>query len=241
MHIPSPPESLSGTGGFTARNAVGRHWLNLLKEAGLRPDGHVLDVGCGLGRIAVILAGYLTSGRYEGFDVDSAAVQWCQQNITPAAPHFRFQAAEVFSDRYRSTGTKAETFQFPYDDGFFDVAFLASVFTHMLPLEVSHYLRELHRVLKPGGRVVASYFLLNDESEAAIKEGRVAPRYHFPHVMDGCRVRDKSVTARAVAFPEASVQKMYESCGLRLARIRYGKWCGRDTSGNQDVIFATRP
>ena len=41
-----------------------------------------------------------------------------------------------------------------------DVAFLTSVFTHMLPEDVEHYLDELARVLKPGGRTLITWFLL---------------------------------------------------------------------------------
>lgn len=240
MRIPAPPESLSRSGGFGSRGGVGRRWFNLIKEAGLTPHGSVLDVGCGLGRIATPLTGYLTGGRYEGFDIDRAAVEWCQQNITPVVPHFRFQSAEVFNDRYRLDGSRAESFRFPYEDGLFDVAFLASVFTHMITAEVSHYLAELHRVLKPSGRLVASYFLLNEEFEAAVEQGRISPRYHFPHALDGCRVRDKAVVSIAVAYPESGIQKMYESAGLRITKTHYGKWSGRDGSGNQDVVVAVK-
>lgn len=242
MHIPDPPESFSRSGGFESRGGVGRRWLSLIKEAGLTPNGSVLDVGCGLGRIAVPLAGYLTGGRYEGFDVDRAAVEWCQQNITPVAPHFRFQAVEVVNDKFRQQGSGAESFRFPHEDGLFDVAFLASVFTHMVTAEVFHYLAELHRVLRPSGRLVASYFLLNEESETAIREARIAPRYRFPHALDGCRVRNKAVASMAVAYPEAGIQKMYQSTGLSIIKTHYGRWRGRsDAYGNQDVIIAVKP
>jgi len=240
VRIPDPPASLSRSGGFAARGGVGRRWLRLIKQAGLAPEGCVLDVGCGLGRVAAPLAGYLTSGRYEGFDIDGAAIEWCQQNITPLLPHFRFQSAAVFNDRYRTEGGRAEALRFPYGDGTFDVAFLASVFTHMVTAEVAHYLAELRRVLRPGGMLVASYFLLNAQSEAAIRERRVPPRYFFPHALEGCRVRDLEVVSRAVAYPEAGIRALHESKGLQITEIEYGKWSGREAAGNQDVIFARK-
>ena len=240
VRIPDPPASLARSGGFGRRTPVGRRWEKLIKETGLSPGGSVLDVGCGLGRIAVPLSGYLTDGRYEGFDIDAAAIEWCQQNITPLLPHFRFRTAAVFNDRYHAGGSPAETFRFPYEDGVFNLAFLASVFTHMVTAEVAHYLAELRRVLCPGGTLLASYFLLNDESETAIRQSRVAPRYYFPHALEGCRVRDRNVVSRAVAYPEAKIRALYEANRLKITKIQYGKWSGRDSAGNQDIVFATK-
>ncbi len=45
---------------------------------------------------------------------------------------------------------------------------LTSVFTHMLPQDMDNYLSEVARVLKPDGRCLITYFLLNPESLALI-------------------------------------------------------------------------
>ena len=65
-----------------------------------------------------------------------------------------------------------EAFVFPYDDDVFDVAHLSSVFTHLLPTTIDHYLREINRVLRPGGRCVSTFFVLNDPTRAATPEHR---------------------------------------------------------------------
>src|SRR5687768_5417535 len=64
-----PPDQLvAGIGGAWA---VGERYLGYFRDlCGLRPEETVLDVGCGVGRMAVPLAGYLSPpGRYEGFDI----------------------------------------------------------------------------------------------------------------------------------------------------------------------------
>jgi len=41
---------------------------------------------------------------------------------------------------------------------------LSSAFTHTLSDEVSNYLSEIERVMKPGGRAMITFFLLNRQS-----------------------------------------------------------------------------
>lgn len=236
------PASYKGTGGFGGRETVGPRWFNMLmRDAGLKPGDSVLDVGCGLGRIAVPLMSYLTA-RYEGFDIDAKAVGWCSENITPRAPNFRFKTAEVYNNRYNPEGkAAAETFTFPYEDGAFDVAFLASVFTHLLTKPVANYLKELRRVLKPGGRCVASYFLLNEAAERAIAAKTVPANRRFRTSMDGCRVQHAAVPERAVAHYETTIRALYEESGLRILDIRYGRWSGHpDAIDGQDIVFAVK-
>ena len=57
----------------------------------------------------------------------------------------------------------AAAFTFPYPGASIDTALLASVFTHMQPIEVRHYLNELARVVRPGGHVLLSIFFSDDE------------------------------------------------------------------------------
>jgi hypothetical protein len=48
-----------------------------IQLAGLKPESHVLDVGCGFGRMAYSMAHYLApSARYEGFDIMGQLIEW---------------------------------------------------------------------------------------------------------------------------------------------------------------------
>ena len=91
-----PPRRLRfvGDGDFTA---IGREFAGYLRtHAGLAPDHRVLDVGCGVGRIAVPLLDYLSGrGGYDGFDIVPRAIRWCERSIAPRNPRFRFVLADL--------------------------------------------------------------------------------------------------------------------------------------------------
>jgi SAM-dependent methyltransferase len=139
-------------------------WSMVLRiYAGLTRHSHVLEVGCGLGRIAhglrFILSPY---GTYHGFDIVAQKIAFLEQSFTPKYRNFHFRLADVHNTTYNPTGRfQGATFEFPYRDGEFDVVYAASVYTHLLPATAAQYLRESARVLKHGGRLVISVFLLD--------------------------------------------------------------------------------
>src|ERR1700722_15210211 len=74
-----PPSELQewvGLGGPAVFKATGNEFLGYLVDlCGLQPGDAVLDVGCGSGRMALPLTGYLNrEGRYAGFDVAPEAI-----------------------------------------------------------------------------------------------------------------------------------------------------------------------
>lgn len=112
----------------------------LLVSAGLRPEGSLIDVGCGSGRLAKQLRDYL-NGPYLGIDVVPALLDHARKEF--GKPHWRFE--------------KAEGFTLPADDSSADMVCFFSVFTHLRHEESFLYLRDTKRVLKPGGKVVLSF------------------------------------------------------------------------------------
>ena len=59
----------------------------------------------------------------------------------------------------------------------FDRIVAFSLFTHLLPDAVARYLAEAARLCRPGGVLVATFFLLDDEARAAIADGRADRRF----------------------------------------------------------------
>jgi SAM-dependent methyltransferase len=202
---------------------------------GLAPHDRVLDVGCGIGNLALGLSHFLT-GTYDGLEIHPEAVAWCQRAITPRYPAFRFHRADVANGAYNPTGTKsAASYRFPFEDRAFDFVMLGSVFTHMLPDEVSHYLREIARVLDPGGVAVVSWFILDEESRAGVEDGRSFMSFDVRHSSGVCRLHDSAVPEAAVAFDEAFALGAIAAAGLRVRARRHGGWAtGR--ADDQDVL-----
>jgi SAM-dependent methyltransferase len=188
-------------------------------------------------------------GSYEGFDIVPAKVRWCAEHITRRYPNFHFQLADVLNSRYNPEGTgRAKEFKFPYPDHEFDFVFIVTVFNCMLPVEVENYLFEATRVLKRSGRLLASFFLLNEESLRLIemdKDRRYDPapnccEARFGHDFGDYRVTNKDMPEALVAHREDFVLRLYEKIGLQVRQpIDYGRWPGRQVDSlKADVIVA---
>lgn len=206
---------------------------------GLKQEHRVLDIGSGIGNLALGLTDYLR-GTYHGIEIHSEAVVWCQKAITRIHPNFQFHHADVVSRAYNPRGRlRACEYTFPFPAHSFDFIFLASVFTHMLPDDVEHYVREISRLLAPGGVCVASYFLLNDQTRTGVDRHASFMSFDVRHPSGVCRLHDATVPEAAVAFEQEFVERIHDRAGLRLASIRRGRWWDGGAH-DQDVAAAVR-
>jgi len=226
-----------GSGDF---KAIGEEFVNLfIKFCNLKSDASVLDVGCGIGRMAIPLTKFLNQyGKYEGFDIVEKDIIWCRRNITLKFPNFNFHTADIYNQDYNPKGKfRGSEYGFPYNDNAFDFVFLTSVFTHMLPLDVDNYLKEIKRVLKEGGICFITYFLLNEESLELIKNKKSLIDFKF--AFEFYRTDHRKIN---IAFDEDFILNLYSKHGLNIIEpIRYGSFCGREKYlSYQDIIIAVK-
>jgi ubiquinone/menaquinone biosynthesis C-methylase UbiE len=239
----TPPRRLiEGVGGGDFRQIGEEFFQHFLQLGELKPNARVLDVGCGCGRMAVPLTRYLsTEGGYWGFDIVEEDIEWCQKNLGAEHSNFHFLLADVYNKSYHPKGRyKAAEYRFPYQDAFFDLVSLTSVFTHMLAADMENYLREISRVLKPGGRSLMTFFLLNEESKGFLNQGLGNPK--FPYAGQDCMLSQHEYPETAVAFEESFIRQNYAALGLEIIEpIRYGRWCGRKQwLSFQDIVVAEK-
>jgi SAM-dependent methyltransferase len=213
--LPMPSKKLKGTVGAPAAfDEVALTTIGRMSMAGIKPEDDVLDIGCGVGRTARYLCDLLGPGAtYEGFDILEDGIVWCQENITPVFPNFRFSWTPVSHSHYRPDPSlpKATELKFPYPDESFDFAFAHSVFTHLLPDVTQHYFDQIARVLRPGGILYATWFLFDvgpsTWTHPLATEMQADPSGAFA-------VLNPTVPELAVAYSEPFVRSALANAGL---------------------------
>jgi SAM-dependent methyltransferase len=205
-------------------------WLAaLLVRNGLQPQHRVLDIGCGIGRVALALTPILSAeGSYDGFDADRRAVRWCADHFTPRHPRFRFTHADVAAGQYNRGVARPTAYPFPWPDATFDFAFATSVFTHLEMESARHYFAEAQRVLRPGGILCATVFVLDGS----------ATKLQFPVERDGAWLMDAQRPTRGVAFRQETLDALLSQ--WTDVRVQRGNWreTGSFSVRGQDVLTA---
>lgn len=157
----------------------------LIEQAALRPPHRVLDVGCGTGTLAVLIKKLHPGVDVVGLDPDAKALVRGSLKARGAGVSIQFDRG--FSDRL------------VYPDASFDRVFSSFMFHHLEFEEKEKTLREVRRVLKPGGRLE----LVDFAGPEAGRRGRWARVLHSQHrLADNDEVR-VVVLMREAGFSDA--------------------------------------
>ena len=106
--------------------------------------------------------------------------------------------------------------------------------------EVRHYLDEIRRVLRPGGKCLTTCFMLNRESEELIRKGKSTQ--NLVHPLDDCFVVLPDLPEASLGFKENLLLGWIAERGFALTCKFYGTWCGRPhTRDYQDILVYMKP
>lgn len=204
---------------------------------GLGPKGRILDVGCGWGRLAFALLDEIGPGlEYQGFDPYHEHVRWAQKNLDSARPRFVVHLAEIANEIYNPDAVLVPTrFRFPYSEGRFDAVVAHSLFRFVQPEVFEHYVAEIARVLKPGGRFLASFYLLNEISTKRLPAMKAPLCFVFP---DGNVTTTRPHRQGLLAYREDYVLEVLTRNRLEPEPIDYGSWEPVENGLSQDFVVA---
>lgn len=239
-----PPRKLNFVGSADFEN-VGQEFKQLFVKVGhLKPDSHVLDIGCGVGRMAIPLTEIINqNGSYLGFDIVKKGIDWCQKNITSKHSNFQFIHANVKNQFYNPKGTiSSEKYEFPAKNEQCTFAFATSVFTHMLPAEIEQYIKESARVLKKGGKVFFTFFLIPDNAISNDKSGFETHCINFQYLFENVAFYShKDCIEAETGYKESWVKNLFAKNGLHIRNIHTGKWKDpKNGLSYQDIIVAEK-
>ena len=244
--IPIPPQSRnqsgSGEGDFLEMGLV---LLWNLVNHGLKPSHSVLDIGCGIGRMALPATQYLDQhGKYFGIDINLSAISWCHENIHGRYENFEFAVIDAYNkhylNRYEYGQNRLADTALPVPaNRTFDCVCANSVFTHLLWDEVSFYLEKIPRLLQPDGFFLGTFFLITDEAAAGVESKRSVYDFDLTQTGPTYLLKDSKAYSGAIAQGFDDIVDLARRHGLKLVRPpHFAGW--HEGKPGQDILVFGR-
>jgi SAM-dependent methyltransferase len=186
----------------------------------------ILDVGCGVGRLAIgLLAEFGELSHYTGVDVAEPSVRWCQKHIEAHHEGTKFIHLDVANARYSRRGKPIDkSFRLPFANASADVIYLYSVFSHMETEDVASYLQEFARLLTPTGGIFLTAFVEDDVEDMAVNpDGYGSLKWEGP--------------LHCVRFNRGFFLALVEQGGLSVSRLDHGT----ETDGQSAIYLRPLP
>jgi hypothetical protein len=123
---------------------------------------------------------------------------------------------------------------------------MPSVFTHLLEEDTVNYLRQVHRVLKPGGMALLNFFIADSMSTPLLAMPGATVIGVLEPVKKGVMWGAKGNHEGAIVFEEAWLRSVVLQIGFEIGSVSKGAWTnqGARLTGlhdGQDKLFVIKP
>jgi cyclopropane fatty-acyl-phospholipid synthase-like methyltransferase len=174
--IPYLPRTLKARSYVGTDEVSGQLQLELLKQQGCRPNSKVLEMGCGRLHAGIPVMVYLDKGNYLGVDPN----EWLRHTVMKNR-HVR----QVIEEK-QPTFLSADDFDASELGIKFDFVLSHSVLSHCAHWQLELFLRNVAKVLAPGGRILASIYLAEGNAYGSRgtpdKEDSMHQEWQYPGV-----------------------------------------------------------
>ena len=194
------------------------YWFDNFSRGLVNLSSSVVEIGCGCGRTLQHLHNTLEfSGTFTGIDIDQEMLDWCQKSFSRPgfrfikSPHLNSSYSERTLAEFSENSTPATRWRVPLDDNSTDFVYSCSLLTHLLEEDVTNYLQESCRILRPASPMRMSFFCVD-----WVEKGG---RWNFTHKMGGAYVESLRVPEAAVAYRHEDILRMCKEAGF--ARVEF--------------------
>ena len=210
-----------------------------------------LDVGCGAGRLYLSMRPHMSDAdQYVGLDINPELIERCKKLYKDPNTSFHLHKE---TNAFYMENVEHENSPWEFEDKSFDIFTALSVWTHLREEDWRFYLKEVGRVLKPGGCAMISFFILDDEYEAVRgkKTGSISRYYPQPEdkwVFDSAAYGSTGwfcpswarIPEIAIGVKNADFEHAVKDAGLSIEKIHTGAWKDKPSLFFQDIAILKR-
>ena len=199
-----------------------------------KEDVKILDIGCGPGLLAMSSKPFVEEkGGYVGIDVMKNEINFCKKHYPS---YLDFKHIDM-NNPYYSPFQKGKKLKWPLESSSFDLVISLSVWTHLNEEDALFNIKEVNRVLKPGGTAIITFFLLDElyqkslsiRSEGIGKHHMTSKkRWIFDKRVYGSKdwfcTNWAKVPENAIGVTDVGLNRILSQTDLKLIKHYQGNW-----------------